>query len=218
MMLFSYGFRPFFLAAGCAALVLGPLWAWSIAAAAMLPVAELRAADRRSRRALGGGLRVVPLDLRADPERTPGEPAVNCNLNGKVVLVTGAAGGIGAAAAQALYDRGARMAVSFANAGIAWCDAPATVAGCDPAEFERIVAVDLFGVWRTVRASLPEVTRNQGQVLITASIYAFLNGMVNSTYAASRAAVALLGRALRVDLAGNQQLTAIVRDLKRSGS
>ena len=39
MMLFTYGFRPFFLAAGVAALLLVPLWAWSIAAAAALPVA-----------------------------------------------------------------------------------------------------------------------------------------------------------------------------------
>ena len=38
-MLFTYGFRPFFLAAGVAALLLVPLWAWSIAAAAALPVA-----------------------------------------------------------------------------------------------------------------------------------------------------------------------------------
>ena len=39
MMLFTYGFRPFFLAAGLAALLLVPLWAWSIVAAAALPVA-----------------------------------------------------------------------------------------------------------------------------------------------------------------------------------
>jgi len=38
MMLFTYGFRPFFLAAGVAALLLVPLWAWSMAAAAALPV------------------------------------------------------------------------------------------------------------------------------------------------------------------------------------
>ena len=39
MTLFTYGFRPFFLAAGLAALLLVPLWAWSIVAAAALPVA-----------------------------------------------------------------------------------------------------------------------------------------------------------------------------------
>jgi len=37
--LFSYGFRPFFLAAGLAAFILVPLWAWSLAAPAALPVA-----------------------------------------------------------------------------------------------------------------------------------------------------------------------------------
>jgi NAD(P)-dependent dehydrogenase (short-subunit alcohol dehydrogenase family) len=173
------------------------------------------------------------------------------DLRGKVVLITGAAGGIGAATAHALYDGGAnlvltdmtqasvdglaarfsgdrvlplaldvtdaeanreavrraverfgRLDVCFANAGIAWRDAPATIAGCDPAEFERIVEVDLLGVWRTVRASVPEIIKNQGQVLITASIYAFLNGMANSPYAASKAAVEMLGRALRAELGG----------------
>src|SRR5512139_3794164 len=38
-MLFTYGFRPFFLAAGLAAFILVPLWAWSLAAAAAIPVA-----------------------------------------------------------------------------------------------------------------------------------------------------------------------------------
>jgi NAD(P)-dependent dehydrogenase (short-subunit alcohol dehydrogenase family) len=184
---------------------------------------------------------------------------VSYDLRDKVVLITGAAGGIGAATAQALYDRGTRLVltdmtqaavdelaarfaaervlplaldvtdatataevlrraverfgrldVSFANAGIAWRDAPATIAVCDPAEFEKIVAVDLFGVWRTVKASLPEVIRNQGQVLITASIYAFLNGMVNSPYAASKAAVEMLGRALRVELAGTGATASVL--------
>lgn len=172
-------------------------------------------------------------------------------LQGKVVLITGAAGGIGAATARALHEAGAllvltdltqaavdtlahefppervlaltldvtdaartrevvrqtverfgRLDVAFANAGIAWQGAPATIRTCDEAEFERIIEVDLLGVWRTIRASLPEVVRNQGQVLVTASIYAFINGMVNSPYATSKAAIEMLARALRVELAG----------------
>ncbi|MBO9469977.1 SDR family NAD(P)-dependent oxidoreductase [Endozoicomonas sp. G2_2] len=181
------------------------------------------------------------------------------DLNDKVVLITGASGGIGAATARALYDRGAylvladhnadaverlagefdaervlaapldvtdapatralvaravtrftRVDVVIANAGIAWRDGPATLSSCDEAEFERIVDVDLFGVWRTVRAALPEVTRNRGQILITSSIYALLNGMANAPYAASKAAVATLGRTLRTELAGTGASAGVI--------
>jgi short-subunit dehydrogenase len=61
-----------------------------------------------------------------------------------------------------------------------------------------------------VKASLPEVIRNQGQVLITASIYAFLNGMANSPYAASKAAVEMLGRALRAELGGTGATASVL--------
>ena len=42
---------------------------------------------------------------------------------------------------------------------------------------------------RTIKAALPEIIRNQGHVLVTASIYAFFNGSINSAYAASKHAL-----------------------------
>jgi short-subunit dehydrogenase len=58
-------------------------------------------------------------------------------------------------------------------------------------------------VWNSVKASLPHILEAKGHILITASIYAFLNGMANAPYAASKAAVESLGRSLRTELAGS---------------
>lgn len=94
-----------------------------------------------------------------------------------------------------------RLDVVWANAGIA-AEPPTTVALIEEAEFERVVEIDLLGVWRTVRAALPAVQAAKGHILLTSSTYAFANGMVNAPYAASKAAVESLGRSLRAELAG----------------
>jgi NAD(P)-dependent dehydrogenase (short-subunit alcohol dehydrogenase family) len=87
---------------------------------------------------------------------------------------------------------------------------PATVYSCDEQEFERIVEVDLLGVWRTIKAALPEILRNGGQVLVTASVYSFVNGMVNAPYAASKAAVEMLARSLRAELGGTGATASVL--------
>ncbi|MCY1381084.1 SDR family mycofactocin-dependent oxidoreductase [compost metagenome] len=60
--------------------------------------------------------------------------------------------------------------------------------------------MDLYGEWHTLRAALPEIVRNRGQVLVTSSTYAYLNGMANAPYAAPKAAVESLARSLRAEL------------------
>lgn len=181
------------------------------------------------------------------------------DFKGKVILITGAAGGIGAATARELYGLGAllvltdmqqeavdqlaqefdpervlplaldvtdaeaskrvvqsaverfgRLDVAFANAGIAWRSDPKTLRICPSDEFRRIVEVDLFGVWNTMQAALPEVIRNQGQILVTSSIYAFINGLVNAPYAASKAGVEALARALLVELGGTGATVSVI--------
>ncbi len=57
------------------------------------------------------------------------------------------------------------------------------------------------GVWRTVRAALPQIVERQGQMVVVSSVYAFANGMGNSPYAVAKAGVEALGRSLRVELA-----------------
>ena len=98
-------------------------------------------------------------------------------------------------------ERFGQLDMAFANAGIS-AQTPTSMLAISEDEFQNVVNVDLFGVWNTVKASLPHVLAAKGHILITASVYAFINGMVNAPYAASKAAIESLGRALRVELAG----------------
>jgi NAD(P)-dependent dehydrogenase (short-subunit alcohol dehydrogenase family) len=98
-----------------------------------------------------------------------------------------------------VVERLGGLDVVVANAGIAPKPRPMSVIGNE--EFERVIDVDLHGVWRTVRPALPQVIERQGHVVVVASVYAFLNGMMAAPYAMAKAGVEQLGRALRVELA-----------------
>ncbi|MGW4214493.1 short-chain dehydrogenase/reductase [Lentzea sp. NPDC004789] len=112
-------------------------------------------------------------------------------------------------AVERTVERFGGLDVVFANAGIA-ADPPATIATIDPATFERVVEVDLLGVWRTVRAALPHIIAARGHVLVTASTYAYFNGMVNAPYAMSKAGVEQFGRALRAELSVHQATAGVL--------
>lgn len=169
------------------------------------------------------------------------------DLNGKVALVTGAAGGIGFETARQLQVRGASVVlvdldaaateaaakrigrraigiaadvsdraqieaavaraveefggldVAVANAGIA--PTTGTTASLPIDEWERVIDVNLLGVWRTARAALPQIVERHGHLVLVASVYAFMNGVLLSSYATAKAGVESLGRSLRVELA-----------------
>lgn len=102
------------------------------------------------------------------------------------------------AAVQETVQRLGGVDVVAANAGIA--NSPAPIRMIPPTEFERVVEVDLLGVYRTVSAALDQVIARRGHVVVVSSIYAFANGMMAGPYAVSKAGVEQLGRALRVEL------------------
>ena len=91
-----------------------------------------------------------------------------------------------------------RLDVVIANAGVA----PPGVAmrHVDPDLFERTGEIDLLGVWRSVRPALPQIVANRGHVVVISSVYAWMNGVLVAPYAASKAGVEALGRALRAEL------------------
>jgi NAD(P)-dependent dehydrogenase (short-subunit alcohol dehydrogenase family) len=171
--------------------------------------------------------------------RTPPIP-----LQGRRVLITGAARGIGAGTARRLHERGARVALAglepelleqvaaecggapwwecdvtdraqvqaavdgaverlggldvvVANAGVA---AQVPLLGGDPALFERTVAVNLLGVYHTLRAAGPHLAHPRGYALAIASLAAALHPPMLGPYSASKAGVEALGDTLRVEL------------------
>ena len=89
--------------------------------------------------------------------------------------------------------------VVIANAGIA--TRPATVRAMNGEAFDRVLAVNLGGVYNTVVTALPQITSRRGHVVVTSSVYAFVNGIGAAPYAIAKAGVEQLGRALRVELA-----------------
>src|SRR5947199_4416101 len=96
-------------------------------------------------------------------------------------------------------ERFGGLDVVVANAGIA--ARVATFRAMSPESFERVLDVNLMGVYRTVEAALPEIVRRRGHVVVISSIYAFTNGAGAVPYAMSKAAVEQFGRALRAELA-----------------
>jgi NAD(P)-dependent dehydrogenase (short-subunit alcohol dehydrogenase family) len=159
-------------------------------------------------------------------------------------VVRGAARGIGAALAERLHQRGARIAllgleqerlaavaarcgdapwascdvtdraavertmgtsvdalggldVVVANAGVA---AQLPLVGGDPAVMERTIAVNVLGVYYTLRAAGPHISHPRGYALPIASVGAVVHLPLMGAYSASKAAVEALGNTLRIEL------------------
>ncbi len=103
------------------------------------------------------------------------------------------------AAVAAVVERFGGLDVVMANAGIAQKEV-ATIRGIGTEEWERVFEVDLLGVWRTVRAALPQIVERGGHIVVVGSVYSFVNGVFNSPYAVAKAGVESLGRSLRAEL------------------
>ncbi|HLS75791.1 MAG TPA: SDR family oxidoreductase [Nocardia sp.] len=105
------------------------------------------------------------------------------------------------AAVERVREEFGRIDVVVANAGIV--PPPATIRLMDPADFDKVIAVNLTGVFNTVHPALDDVIDAGGHVVVVSSAAAFAPGMAGSPYMTSKAAVEQFGRALRVELAAH---------------
>jgi NAD(P)-dependent dehydrogenase (short-subunit alcohol dehydrogenase family) len=88
--------------------------------------------------------------------------------------------------------------VVVANAGIA---AYGTVHQADEASFERVVDINLNGVFRTLKYATPHLERSRGHAMVVASAISFTPLAGLASYAASKAGVEMLTLAYRQEVA-----------------
>ncbi|MBO4256158.1 SDR family NAD(P)-dependent oxidoreductase [Streptomyces griseorubiginosus] len=105
------------------------------------------------------------------------------------------------AALQTATDEAAahfgRLDVAVAGAGI---DTMAPLATIDPAAYERVIDINLNGVWRTFRAALPHVEAQRGYLLAISSMAAFVHSPLQVSYTASKAGVWAMCDSLRLEV------------------
>jgi NAD(P)-dependent dehydrogenase (short-subunit alcohol dehydrogenase family) len=102
------------------------------------------------------------------------------------------------AAVTATVEQLGGIDIVIANAGIANFG---TVRTCDPEAFNRTIAVNLVGVYRTIAATVPHLADSRGYALIVASVASFVPLPGGAAYAASKAGVESLAASLRIELA-----------------
>jgi len=88
--------------------------------------------------------------------------------------------------------------VCIANAGVANVGTIETMAVED---FERVIEVNLLGVWRTVRATLPSVIARKGYILVISSMSAVVHLPLMGPYTMAKAGVEAFSDALRMEVA-----------------
>ena len=87
--------------------------------------------------------------------------------------------------------------VIVANAGIA---TQLPLIGGDPEMMDRVIKVNLLGVYNTIRAAGPHISHDRGYALLISSLAAAVHLPMMGAYSASKAGVEALGNTLRIEL------------------
>ena len=141
--------------------------------------------ERGARVALAG---IEPELLEAVAGSCGGAPWQRCDVADRA--------DVDAAVALAVDALGG-LDVVVANAGVA---AQLPLVGGNPEVMERTLAVNVMGVYNTLRAAGPHVSHPRGYALAVASLAAALHPPMLGAYSASKAAVEALGNTLRCEL------------------
>lgn len=91
--------------------------------------------------------------------------------------------------------------VVVANAGVT--PQRGTLRRLDPDDFDRVLDINVRGVFNTVRPAIEPVIAAGGHMVVVASVAAIMPGPMGSPYMISKAAAEQLGRALRLELAAH---------------
>ena len=148
----------------------------------------------QSLRAKGAKLALLDIDYQAAAEQAQvlGDPGVvqawqvdvRCSQSVETAI---------AAAAQHFGG----IDVVIANAGI---DVIASMESMSPEAFDRVIDINLNGVWRTFRAALPHVCERKGYLLAISSMAAFVHSPLQAHYTASKAGVWAMCNSIRLEL------------------
>jgi NADP-dependent 3-hydroxy acid dehydrogenase YdfG len=99
-----------------------------------------------------------------------------------------------------------RIDVVMANAGIGH---PRGFEAGDPEDAKQMVLTNVYGIYATIRATMPALKRSQGHLVITSSI-AGKRALPGSIYSASKFAVTGMAEAARLDFNGTNVRTTLI--------
>ena len=114
-----------------------------------------------------------------------------------------------AALAEAAGQAYGRLDALVNNAGMTSQTPPEDLDGVDPAEWDRVFAVNVRGLFQVTRACAPRLRAARGSVVNVASIVGLRPGPQPLAYAASKAAVVSLTRTLSRVLAPEVRVNAV---------
>src|SRR3954463_15172640 len=141
--------------------------------------------ERGARVALAG---IEPDLLEAVAASCGGAPSFRCDVSDRDAVEAAVAGAV---------DALGGLDVVVANAGVA---AQMPIVGGDPEVMERTIAVNVMGVYNTLRAAGPPTAHETGSALPISSVGAVVPLPLMGAYSASKAAVEALGNTLRIEL------------------
>jgi NAD(P)-dependent dehydrogenase (short-subunit alcohol dehydrogenase family) len=110
-------------------------------------------------------------------------------------------------ATRELIERAGTLTGVVTAAGM---DVPAPLSGISGEDWERIVAINLFGTAAVVRAALPELRESHGTIVTVASTLGIKAVGDATAYCASKFGVVGFTRALAAELAGEVGVTLLI--------